>query len=95
MENKRKRYSADFKFKVALEALKERHTMSELTAKFGVHSTQIGLWKKQLLQEGMEVFKEEIKGKNENQQPLLDRLYQQIGQLQVELDWLKKKSGMG
>jgi len=63
MENKRKRYSAEFKFKVALEAIKERQTMSELTTKFGVHSTQIGLWKKQLLQEGMEVFKEEIKGK--------------------------------
>lgn len=95
MENKRKRYSAEFKFKVALEAVKERQTMNELTTKFGVHSTQIGLWKKQLLQEGMEVFKEEIKGKKENQQSLLDRLYQQIGQLQVELDWLKKKSGMG
>lgn len=95
MENKRKRYSAEFKFKVALEAVKERQTMGELTTKFGVHSTQIGLWKKQLLQEGMEVFKEEIKGKKENQQPLLERLYQQIGQLQVELDWLKKKSGMG
>jgi transposase-like protein len=64
--------------------------MSELTAKFGVHSTQISLWKKQLLQEGMEVFKEETKGKKENQQTLLDRLYQQIGQLQVELSWLKK-----
>ncbi len=63
MENKRKRYSAEFKFKVALEAVKERQTMSELTTKFGVHSTQIGLWKKHLLQEGMEVFKEEIKGK--------------------------------
>jgi len=51
MENKRKRYGADrraipFKFKVALEALKERQTRSELTAKFGVHSTQIALWKK-------------------------------------------------
>jgi transposase-like protein len=46
-----------------MEALKERQTMSELTAKFGVHSTQIGLWKKQLLQEGMEVFKQETKGK--------------------------------
>jgi hypothetical protein len=61
--------------------------VSELTTKFGVHSTQIGLWKKQLLQEGMEVFKEESKGKKENQQPLLERLYQQIGHLQVELDF--------
>ena len=56
MENKRKRYGADFKFKVAIEALKERQTISELTAKFGVHATQITLWKKQLLEEGLEEF---------------------------------------
>jgi transposase-like protein len=95
MENKRKRYGADFKFKVALEAVKERQTMSELTAKYGVHSTQIGQWKKQLLDEGLEVFKESTKGKKDNHQELVGRLYQQIGQLQVELDWLKKKQGMG
>jgi transposase-like protein len=95
MENKRKRYGADFKFKVALEALKERQTISELTAKFGVHATQIALWKKQLLEEGLEVFKAETKGKKDDYQELVGRLYQQIGQLQVELDWLKKKSGLG
>lgn len=94
MENKRKRYGADFKFKVAIEALKERHTISELTTKFGVHATQIALWKKQLLDEGLEVFKEAARGKKDNQQELVGRLYQQIGQLQVELDWLKKKSGL-
>ena len=95
MENKRKRYGADFKFKVALEALKERQTMSELTAQFKVHPTQITLWKKQLLEEGLEVFKDSTKGKKDNHQELLGKLYQQIGQLQVELDWLKKKSGLG
>ncbi len=95
MENKRKRYRADFKFKVAVEAVKERQTMSELTTKYGVHSTQIGQWKKQLLEEGLEVFKELGKGKKDNHQELISRLYQQIGQLQVELDWLKKKQGMG
>jgi transposase-like protein len=84
MENKRKRYGADFKFKVALEALKERQTMSELTARHGVHSTQIGQWKKQLLEEGLEVFKEPAKGRKDNQQELISRLYQQIGQLQAE-----------
>jgi|GEM_PF-1960151 len=88
MEHKRKRYSADFKFKVALDAAKERQTMSELTSKFRVHSTQITQWKKQ---QGIAVFKDGAKGKKDNQQLLLDRLYQQIGQLQVELDWLKKK----
>ncbi len=95
MENQRKRYGADFKFKVALEAVKERQTMSELTTKHGVHSTQIGQWKKQLLEEGLEVFKEPTKSKKDNQQELISRLYQQIGQLQVELDWLKKKQGVG
>ena len=95
MGNNRNRYSADFKFKVAVEALKERQTMSELTAKFGVHSTQITLWKKQLLEAGIDVFKEGAKGEKNNQEELVGRLYQQIGQLQVELDWLKKKSGLG
>jgi len=77
------------------EAVKERQTMSELTAKYGVHSTQIGQWKKQFLEEGLEVFKEPAKGKKDNHQELISRLYQQIGQLQVELDWLKKKQGIG
>jgi hypothetical protein len=51
-----------------------------------VQATQITLWKKQLLEEGLEVFKEATKGKKDNQQELVGRLYQQIGQLQVELD---------
>jgi len=54
------------RFKVAIEALKERQTISELTAKFGVHATQITLWKKQLLEEGLEVFKEATKGKKDS-----------------------------
>ncbi len=91
MENKRKRYKADFKFKVALEAVKERQTISELSSQFGVHSTQITQWKKQLLEVGIAIFKEETKGEKNNQQELVDRLYQQVGKLQVELDWVKKK----
>jgi transposase-like protein len=92
MANRRKRYGADFKFKVALEALKERQTTNELTTKFGVHATQIGLWKKQLLESGIDVFKDGTTENKNNQQQLIDQLYQQIGQLQVELNWLKKKS---
>ena len=91
MESKRKRYKADFKFKVALEAVKERQTISELSSQFGVHSTQIAQWKKHLLEAGIIVFKEGTRGGKEDQPDLIDQLYQQVGKLQVELTWLKKK----
>jgi putative transposase len=93
MEAKRKRYKADFKFKVALEAAKDQKTLSQLSSQYGVHAGQVGQWKKQLLTQGPEVFAKDERGVKEDSQELLGRLYQQIGQLQVELDWLKKKSG--
>ncbi len=93
MEAKRKRYKADFKFKVALDAAKDQKTLSQLSSHYGVHAGQVGQWKKQLLTQGPEVFARDEKGVKEDDQELLARLYQQIGQLQVELDWLKKKSG--
>ncbi len=90
---KRKRYSASFKAKVALEAIRGLKTTNELAAEFGVHTTQIGHWKQQALESLPEVFANHRGRSRDEDAALKDRLYQQIGRLQVELEWLKKKTG--
>ena len=92
MQAKRKRYSAKFKTRVALEALKEQKTLSELSSAYGIHSNQISLWKKQLLTNAEDIFSNRKQRKAKEQEHLETELYRQIGQLKVELDWLKKKS---
>jgi putative transposase len=94
MARKRRRFSADFKAKVALEAIKGQKTVAELAGEYEVHTNQISQWKKQLLESLPEVFGRRREQDATKQQELTDRLYQQIGQLKVELDWLKKKSGL-
>jgi transposase-like protein len=94
MENKRRKFSGSFKAKVALAAVKGDRTMAELASEFGVHATQITKWKRHLLEELPGIFSEGRREDLQQQQVLIDRLYQQIGQLKVELDWLKKKSGL-
>jgi transposase-like protein len=91
MTNPRKRYSAEFKAKVALEAIKEQKTLSELAQQYSVHPNQIVQWKKQLLAGSVDVFSNSSKIRHSKQKTLEAQLYQQIGQLKVELDWLKKK----
>ncbi len=88
----RKSYSATFKAKVALEAIKENRTSAELSSAYGVHATMITRWKKHLLEQLPDVFSDKAKRKDKNSEELISSLYQQIGQLKVELDWLKKKS---
>jgi putative transposase len=90
MAKRRKVHAASFKARVALEALKERETTSELAKRFGVHPTQIHQWKRRLVQEATEVF--ERGGGNDKSQDVPEaELYEQIGRLKVELEWLKKK----
>ena len=91
MQGKRKRYNANFKAKVAIEALKEQKTLSELSSDFQIHPNQITQWKKQLLDGSRDIFSSSSKSKKRKQEFLQDELYKQIGQLKVELDWLKKK----
>lgn len=91
MKAKRKRHSAKFKSTVALEALKEQKTMSEISSEYGIHSNQISLLKKQLLAEAEHVFSNKRHRQEKEQEHLETELYRQIGQLKVELDWLKKK----
>lgn len=90
----RKQHSAEFKAKVALEALKGLKTVNELASEYGVHPTQIHQWKKQLLEEVPGIFSSRRAHHQKEQEDLTANLYQQIGQLKVELDWLKKKSGI-
>ena len=94
MAKKRKRPSASFKAKVALAAVKEVKTVSELSSQYGVHSTQIHQWKRQLLERAEEVFENprSNSGKAHEQEALVTELYEQIGRLKMELEWLKKKA---
>lgn len=93
MGKARRRFSASFKAKVALAAVKGDQTLAELASHFGVHPNQITKWKRQLLEGLPEIFSDGHRQDLRQQEALTDRLYQQIGQLKVELDWLKKKSG--
>ena len=94
MQNRRRKHGAKFKAKVALAAIKGDKTVAELASEFEVHPSQINKWKKQLLESSTEVFSSRPERDQRYQEQLTDRLYQQIGQLKVELDWLKKKSGL-
>jgi len=92
MVDMRKRYDAKFRAKVALEAVKAEKTLAELSIEFGVHPNQIGRWRKQLLETLPELFSGRRKKKDKDTEELVAKLYRQIGQLKVELDWIKKKS---
>ena len=88
----RKSYSSAFKAKVALEAIKKEKTISQLSSEYGVHANQINQWRKRLLEELPEIFSKKRQKKEKDTEDLQAELYRQIGQLKVELDWLKKKS---
>ena len=88
----RKKYSADFKAKVALEAIRESRTISELSSMYGVHSTMITRWKREALEQIPTVFSKGAERKDKQRDGLIESLYQKIGQLTVELEWIKKKS---
>ena len=88
-----KKFSSEFKAKVAVEALKGHKTTNELASEFEVHPTQINRWKKQLLEGSKQLFSDKNEKDMETVLQERDRLYTQIGQLAVELDWLKKKTG--
>ena len=90
----RKNYNARFKAKVALEAVKGVKSLSELASKHEVHPSQIRQWKKQLLDQISDLFVDKRRQKATDDEKLKEQLYQQIGQLKVENDWLKKKAGL-
>ena len=88
----RRRHSAEFKFRVALEAAKGLKTTSELAQEYAIHPNQISTWKQQLLTQGSSIFSTTNKQDQRQQEEQEAALYEQIGRLKVELEWLKKKA---
>jgi len=93
MKTQRNRDAADFKAKLALEVIKGERTLNEIASEAQVHPNLLMQWKRQLLESLPTVFSDKRVKENKDQEVLTDQLFQQIGQLKVELDWLKKKSG--
>jgi putative transposase len=92
MKKSRRKHDAAFKAKVALEAVKEEKTIAELSSQYRVHGNQIRQWRKQLLDDLPGLFSGGRTRADKENEELISELYRQIGQLKVELDWLKKKS---
>jgi putative transposase len=91
MAGKRKSHSAAFKAQVALAALKNDRTVNQLAGKYGVHPTLIHGWRKQLLAGAETVFANGVKAASADSEAVQAELYEQIGRLKMELEWLKKK----
>lgn len=91
MSKTRRRHSAEFKFQVALEAAKGLKTVNELASQFSVHPNQISQWKRDLLEGGVSLFASKNTRQQREQEVLQANLYEQIGRLKMELEWLKKK----
>jgi transposase-like protein len=92
MSKKRRRFSAEYKFRVALEAAQGQQTIGELASRHNLHPTQISQWKRQLLAGGADVFNGNGAKEQANQEVVQAELYEQIGRLKMELEWLKKKA---
>lgn len=92
MTKRRNRYSAQFKFQVAVEAVGGLKTINQIASEHGVHPNQVSQWKKQLLEEGPGVFNRTTTRQQREQEAQEVELYEQIGRLKMELEWLKKKA---
>src|SRR5687768_15494098 len=92
MSKRINQYNAEEKAKVVIEILKGEQTMAQLSSKYGVHAKQLYRWKQEAIEGIVLCFKNKIKQKDKDQDDLIKSLYEQIGQLTVERDWLKKKS---
>lgn len=90
----RKRYDSQFKARVAVEAIQGHRTLAEIGSNYGVHPNQVGQWKKQALKSLPSVFSSQQERHQQDSERLQAELYRQIGQLKVELEWVKKNSGL-
>lgn len=91
MPRKRRMFDGTFKAKVALEALQGLKTVNEIASRHKVHPTQVAAWKKQLIDDAAHVFESPSSKKAATDEPSSGELYEQIGRLKIELEWLKKK----
>ena len=94
MTTTRKQYSPKFKARVAVEAIRGEWTLNQLATRFHVHPVQIGQWRKTALEQMAEIFVDGRKRKARDGEVGKEALYEEIGRLKVELDWLKKKVGL-
>ena len=92
---KRKVFGSEFKAKVGLEAIHGLKTINQIAQAHGVHPVQVGQWKKEILERAGSLFEGKRAPKPVNEYSEPERLYGEIGKLKMELDWLKKKSGLG
>jgi transposase-like protein len=95
MNGIRKRHPAAFKARVAIEAAKQTRTLAELARAYSVHPVQISQWKKQLLDGAEALFQDRRRRDHDDSQALQADLYEQIGRLKMELEWVKKKVAAG
>ncbi len=94
MKRTRRQYGADWKAKIALEAIKGQRTVQQIASHYEIHPNLVTHWKKELLEGAAEIFSNGQGAAAKADEELKAELYQQIGKLQVEVDWLKKKSGL-
>jgi transposase len=93
MSRKKREHSAAFKAKVAIAAIKEELTQNQITSKYSIHTTQIRNWKDQAITAIQECFTKKRQRDEQHQEALITSLYEQIGRLQIQLNWIKKKGG--
>ena len=93
MRTQRRKLNGAFKAKVALAAIRGDQTINAVASHYEVHPTQVRTWRKQLLEGATDLFSDRKQRRREESEALVGELYRQIGQLKVELDWLKKKAG--
>jgi transposase-like protein len=91
VSRKRRQHEAQFKLKVALEAAKGLKTISQIASEYNLHPNLVSSWKKQLMEEGTSIFGSDSARQERDQAAREAELYEQIGRLKMELEWLKKK----
>ena len=91
MGKKRRRFTAEFKLKVVLEALRERQSLNEIAQKYQLHQNQVSRWKRAFLAQALDYMNHESKVSKPENDVEKEQLYAKIGKLQMELDFLKKK----
>lgn len=94
MPKSRKSYPPSLKARVVVEALKNQKTAAEIAQVYSIHPTLVSTWKKQALEALPGIFQQPRDSRDANLEAERDELYKQIGQLKVELDWLKKRAGL-
>ena len=94
MSGHRRQHEAAFKARVAIEAIKGQRTVNEIASTYQIHPNQVTEWKKQALRQLAEVFSSGRARAEMEEEGLRNQLYQEIGRLKIELEWLKKKSGL-